>query len=545
MNSESNIILCAGGINYTNLPISTSRSNAMVPVNGKPVIGWILDDLLAKGIHQAVVVLREENHRLAEFLRRVYGSRMELSLAHVSGEGSIVHSLQAGLDRVSSRGLVRIILGDTLIRDRYDAPFDFVYTGKVEEARRWCLVLISADGYVTDYIDKQDYAGPTKIALTGYYHLLDGDFLRQCVAETLENNEHELSFVLRRYGLRYPIRAIPVSEWFDFGHIDNLITARRSLLQSRCFNSLTIHPVLNTITKVSKHNQKLQDELDWYLSLPPELQVLTPRIITHRHVDGSLHLVQEYYGYPTLAELYVFGDVDAETWSSILRQVMRIHAEFLRYRGELAEQEILTMYWSKTLRRLNQLSNESPYWQEMLTRDSVIVNDQVLHGLPLLLSSIEREAQRLAASAHVTIIHGDFCFSNILFDVTSQIIRLIDPRGRFGRKGIYGDPRYDMAKLRHSISGLYDYIIADMFSLCEEEPAVFTARIINDDVSEVVTQEFDHMLALAGYNVSEIRFIEALLFLSMLPLHRDSLKHQQMMFLTGLKLFNEVFSCVS
>ena len=75
----------------------------MVPVNGKPVIGWILDDVLAKDIHQTMVVLREENRRLAEFLCRAYGERMRLSLAPVNGEGSIVHSLQAGLVERATR----------------------------------------------------------------------------------------------------------------------------------------------------------------------------------------------------------------------------------------------------------------------------------------------------------------------------------------------------------------------------------------------------------------------------------------------------------
>ena len=66
-------------------------------------------------------------------------------------------------------------------------------------------------------------------------------------------------------------------------------------------------------------------------------------------------------------------------------------------------------------------------------------------------------------------MHGDFCFSNILFDLGHQIVRVIDPRGRFGQKGIYSDPRYDMAKLRHSIGGLYDFIVADLFDVQEQE----------------------------------------------------------------------------
>ena len=67
---KSAIVLCGGPINYSNLPLGSSASNALVPVNGKPVIGWILDDLLTKGFLSVTVVLREQDHRLQQFLRR-------------------------------------------------------------------------------------------------------------------------------------------------------------------------------------------------------------------------------------------------------------------------------------------------------------------------------------------------------------------------------------------------------------------------------------------------------------------------------------------
>ena len=50
------IILCAGPINFTNLPVATNQSNAMLAINGLPVIGWILNDLITKGIENIVVV---------------------------------------------------------------------------------------------------------------------------------------------------------------------------------------------------------------------------------------------------------------------------------------------------------------------------------------------------------------------------------------------------------------------------------------------------------------------------------------------------------
>ena len=157
MNSISDtIILCGGPINYSNLPIGTNQSNAMVPVNGKPVIGWILDDLQEKQIRQVTVVLREQDHRLQDFLRRAYAEQIDITIAALRQEGTIIQSLQAGLTQSAVAGQVRVVLGDTLISDSYEFGEDTVYVGEVEESRRWCLVFLNGKGYVGDYADKQE-----------------------------------------------------------------------------------------------------------------------------------------------------------------------------------------------------------------------------------------------------------------------------------------------------------------------------------------------------------------------------------------------------
>lgn len=513
----------------------------MIPVNGKPVIGWILDDLLQKGIFDIVLVIRSEDQRIINFVNWAYGQRMTISFASPERE-TILHSVLAGLQVCESGCPIRIVLGDTLIRDDFDAEMDFVYTGKVEDARRWCLVTTAEDGRVLEYLDKPDSFASSQVALAGYYHLHDGDHLRNMLLECLHEGERELSAVLRHYDKKHLIHARQAREWYDFGHIDNLVDARRRLLQPRFFNSLKVNPVLNTITKVSDNNQKLHDELDWYLSLPDDLQALTPRILRHENIDGHVRIVQEYYGYPTLAELYVYGDLDIELWESILRKVMQVHREFGKYRGDLRAREIYDMYIGKTCERLELLTGQDTYWSSLLRQPRIEFNGQVIRNIYEILPELKSVVKTLSESAQVQIIHGDFCFSNILFDVNNQIIRLIDPRGHFGRKGIYGDSRYDVAKLRHSISGLYDFILAGIFKTEETSPGVFSGQVFANGIQKPLEQYFDQLLADQGYNLKEIRLIEGLLFVSMLPYHQDYPDRQKMFFLTGLNLLNEVFS---
>jgi dTDP-glucose pyrophosphorylase len=537
---DTTIILCGGPINYTNLPIGTNLSNAMIPVNGKPVIGWILDDLLAKGIQNDLrIIYRAQDHRLKSFTQRAYQSRLDVHLIPLQESGTIVESLHAAIENSLLGKIVRVVLGDTLIKDSYDGGGDYVYIGQVNSSRRWCLAVVDAQGKIQDYHDKEELPTGEYLALAGYYQFCHGNDLRECVQVCVEENEKELSDVLRRYGDRHPIYARIAETWFDFGNIDNLIDARQRLLSTRYFNSLHVNPILNTITKVSERDQTLTDELDWYLKIPEELTVLAPRILSHKRVNGNLQVVQEYYGYPTLAELYVYSDLHADTWVSILRHLFAIHNEFRKYPKKLAPDQVNNMYAQKTWERIEMLANQGEYWREILEEPHISYNGTSLLGINHLRNLVDAWSEKLAHNTKGCIIHGDFCFSNILHDINNQIIRLIDPRGRFGEKGIYGDPRYDIAKLRHSISGFYDFIVADMFTLTEHV-GDFSGQVFVEPLQNSLPDSFDRLVIETGYDLDEIKFIEGLLFISMLPLHEGHLQRQQMMFLTGLSLLNEV-----
>ena len=126
-----------------------------------------------------------------------------------------------------------------------------------------------------------------------------------------------------------------------------------------------------------------------------------------------------------------------------------------------------------------------------------------------------------------------------MYDLNNQIVRLIDPRGSFGEKGIYGDPRYDMAKLRHSLVGLYDYIVGDLFHINEHD-GVFTYSLFHDEKNPVLAQVFDDLLLKYNYNITEIQLIEGLLFLSMIPYHTDYPERQKMMFVKSIEILSSI-----
>jgi dTDP-glucose pyrophosphorylase len=538
---HNTIILCGGEINFVNIPVHSNTNNSMIPVNGKPVISWILNDLVEKGIRSVIVVLKETNTRLRTFIERNYHHNLQVTYVTLSTSESIVHSLLEGLKAAQSQLPTRVILGDTLIRDEHPNFSDYIFVQEVNDSQRWCLADVSTNGIVIGYHDKQPHVTRPHYAVCGHYAFSNTRALIDSTAVSYASQKKQLSDVLISYQQNQLVTAVKVEQWFDFGNIDNLLKAKQQLLQSRFFNSLTIDPLLNTITKISDFDEKLRHELQWYKQLPPHLRVLTPRIISEEIINHRLHLVQEYYGYPTLSELFLYSDLDEEQWESIFMKLFALNGIFRKHTASSDTMDAEGLYLTKNFARV-EAARTDHYWDKLLQKQEIYFNGKKLVNFPILENEVRKRLKAVVENSTCAILHGDLCFSNILYDTSNQIIRLIDPRGSFGKPGIYGDPRYDIAKLRHSVGGCYDYIVSDLFEL-HENNGHFEGTIFKNDNADELSNLFDTILEQHGYLLPEIRLIEAMLFISMVPLHKDKPQRQKMMYITGIEKLNELI-CV-
>jgi len=140
----------------------------------------------------------------------------------------------------------------------------------------------------------------------------------------------------------------------------------------------------------------------------------------------------------------------------------------------------------------------------------------------------------------IYISHGDLCFSNILYDFRVQSVRLIDPRGTLDEQTFtpYGDGRYDIAKLYHSVIGRYDFIMAGNYHLDIIGKSSINFRISHHPVLNNIGAQLMENRAF-GYDKEEIIPIMINLFISMLPLHADSDTRQIALIANALRLFKE------
>ena len=124
------------------------------------------------------------------------------------------------------------------------------------------------------------------------------------------------------------------------------------------------------------------------------------------------------------------------------------------------------------------------------------------------------------------------------------MLKLIDPRGLdcHDNFSIFGDMTYDLAKLAHSVIGMYDFIIAGRFEIVADEQIGSSAQTINFDIDarlERIQADFMQFHFVDGIELADIMPAVVLLFLSMLPLHADRPDRQQAMLINAFRLYKE------
>ena len=542
------LIPAAGRVPEGLLALSNIACPAMIPIGGRPVIHWTLSYLRALGFRKFAIAVARRGMFVEEFVDLAFGEDCEVRFMTPSRDGGVGRTILELAEPVDTQGVL-VVLGDTHFQFADPTVVNdnrpFVLTHPVADSYRWCIAESQADGTLLRLRDKEQGLVGELDALIGVYHFPDTGELRRAARETVELAEAagkraELAGILQRVHASNPIRTLRAGSWLDCGNADMQASAHQALLQARAFNELKIDSVLGTITKRSRDSEKFINEVNYLRLLPPDLGVLFPRMIGYS-IDWTDPWVEmEYYGYPTLSEVFLFENVDPGVWERVFTHLKNIVQQgFGRHARPLPSGAVHEMYVGKTRRRLAAVS-EPPELARLLRHEGeLVVNGKAMPSLALLWPKIETEVERLERGVQGAVVHGDLCLSNILYDLRSRICKLIDPRGSFGMVGIYGDPRYDIAKLWHSVHGLYDFITNDLFRVTVDGEKIelsIRATAAHREIEDRFVQVF---FAAGGYDRREIQIIAALLFASMPALHYDKPARQLAMYARSLQLFDE------
>lgn len=491
------IIPAAGkGLRFKEL--GKQYSKTVLPYKEKPLLVHQIEYLEAQGCVQVNVVLNHQNERTKEILS-YYDFNIPVKYYTQENQNGLSGAVLEAIDFDDS---MLVLLGDILPTEPFNANIsdNAISVQKVHDYSRWCMVE-EQNGVVSRFFDKPQQKPDTEYAVSGIYQLQDSQNVKKLIKKQIKNktkidNEYQFSTVLSQ------IKDIKILEidLLDFGTLEEYLT-NRSVKTSRSFNTLTTNG--NFITKSSKEmGEKLIHEYNWFNNLPDEVKVHTPRLFSHDFYSDEVHYKMELIQSNSLREIMLFLDSSEETWEEIFEGLFDLLDTMKKYGKPNSMNKMII---DKTKKRIQDIS---------IPIENKLVN--------LFMEELEYFLNQDFATSNA-LIHGDFCFSNIMYDIQKKKVTMIDPRGE-----LFGNHFYEVAKLMHSVMYNYDFIDAELYIKEGNQVNIYNKG--KENIQKIFMEIIEKR-----YNDGEIKLIKLLtasLFLSMIPLHSHNTTNQELFYET-------------
>lgn len=275
-----------------------------------------------------------------------------------------------------------------------------------------------------------------------------------------------------------------------------------------------IHSKEKGINEFQFINEQNKKTLSYY----PTVKNLTEMV-------GYVEYEIEFIKMLDMSRIYLFANWDSNDWEVFFNQIDNYIKSLDRIQvdSNMIKNIYLKLLIEKTEMRLKQLENLN-FFEQLNTNFIQKYDVDFKQSWQNLKQKVLHALENLN-DQFIYNIHGDLCFSNILYSRKNKELKLIDPRGGLSQSIDYLPLEYDMAKLSHSFLGHYDEIVND----------VFLDSNVNLIQIDFLKQQFANLLVKNNMNYQFIRLIEATLFYSMLPLHADDQERVYQLMCAGYK----------
>lgn len=370
--------------------------------------------------------------------------------------------------------------------------------------------LVLPEGYETgDIIPTKDYVGvsqtfscrwkfengelseerSTEYGVAGFFLFTD----KSKIADVPESGE--LVRWMRDKGIKY--EPVGLGGTREFG----LIEEYEKLETSKCrpFNKITIEDDILIKEPVDSQGEKLaKRESAWYDKAKDLGIEVLPKIYETRP------LKMEYIKGQNIYECNLSFDEKKNILEKLVSSLSKLHESEKVPSDTFSVKEA---YFNKTFDRLSKIQDLIPYGREKV----ITVNGRKCRNVYYHKRELEKLIDKLVENCNdFAFIHGDCTFSNMMVRDNGDPV-LIDPRGYFGFTEMYGDTRYDWAKVYYSIVGNYDQFNLKRFRLYIEDNANVELQIESNHWEEME----ETFLSMAGVNEQEIKLLHALIWLSL------------------------------
>lgn len=479
------IIVQAGGKGTRLGYLTKNKPKALVPVDNLPMLFYLFRKYPDK---RFVIIADYKKNVMREYLS-VFAD-VKYQIVEASGTGTCA-GLRQALDLIPDKKPFMLVWSDLILPDGFELPDEYArdasesiendYVGLSETFS--CRWKYENGQFLEEQSIEYGVAGlflfteKAKLACVP----MSGELVRWI-------SEHQMSF-----------KTIGIGGTKEFGVLEEY----ERLGESKCrpFNKITVEDGVLIKEPVDAQGEKLaKREIAWY----EKAKLLNIAILPKIYATSPLRM--EYIKGCNVYDC----DFDYATKRRILQSLVKALKSL--HESETIEADTFSMqeaYFNKTMNRLLKIQDLVPYARDK----EIVVNGRKCRNIFYYRNALEKKLDALKDNRErFAFIHGDCTFSNLMIREDDSPV-LIDPRGYFGYTELFGDARYDWAKLYYSIVGNYDQFNLKRFRLSIGETLDEGVNIqVESNHWEELEKDF---FELTGANEQEIKLLHAVIWLSL------------------------------
>ncbi|HMR43738.1 MAG TPA: sugar phosphate nucleotidyltransferase [Saprospiraceae bacterium] len=241
-------------------PLTYTQPKPLIPVAGKPIISFIIDQLTSIGITEFVFIIGYLGEKIKDYVEQQYPELDVVFIEQQNREGS-GHAIWTARNYLENEKELIIVFGDTII----DMDFEKVISSKssllgvkkVHDPRDFGVVELDEKKKVKKLVEKPSIP-KSSLAMVGFYKITRVKKLIEALDYIITNNirndgEFPLTDALQHMveqGIEFSTLA--VNNWFDCGKKEILLETNAILLDKEGYassdlpdfdNTIIIHPV--------------------------------------------------------------------------------------------------------------------------------------------------------------------------------------------------------------------------------------------------------------------------------------------------------------
>ena len=237
-------------------PLTYTQPKPLIPVAGKAIISFIIDDLINEGVRDFVFVIGYLGEKVKAYLEKHYPD-INMSFVYQNERQGLGHAIWLTKEFIQDEDELIIYLGDTILdvdlKQVVESNNSTLVVKKVQDPRGFGVVEIDEEGFAIKVVEKPNIP-KSNLAIVGLYKIMEVSKLIAALDNMIENNlrtynEFQLTDALQfmiEDGVKF--QTSTVNNWFDCGKRDVLLDTNIMLLQRENYTpnigSATVHTII-------------------------------------------------------------------------------------------------------------------------------------------------------------------------------------------------------------------------------------------------------------------------------------------------------------